>query len=86
MMDDIVVLYFLKAIEANKAGNIELSNVRCCIHSSAILSIFIYHLYKIGDFNPTGGLSLRHIYVWILKNKEKYNNREIKAMIDKLQN
>jgi len=80
--NDIVALYFLKAHQAYKKGNKSLINVRCCTHSSAVLSVFIYHYYKISGTNPIHGLRISHVNKWIVGNRSLFRNREVLELID----
>lgn len=79
-----MVLYFLKAFEADLKGNPNLINVKCCTQSSPILSLFVYHFYKISETSPLAGLSIVHIYNWILENQTSYKTQEIIKLIGRL--
>lgn len=84
LIDEIMVLYFLKAYEADRNGNPNLMNVKCCTQSSPLLSLFIYNFYKSSESNPVHGLPIVHIYKWIVQSQSSFESIEIKELLDRL--
>jgi|GEM_PF-3307950 len=63
-LDEITLLFLLKAYRNNITGDDYLYNLSCCYSQNPYLLLFVQHFYRISEIDPTTGLLLSDVYEW----------------------
>jgi len=84
IVDEIVIMFYLKVYKNNLLGNDYMYNLSCNSNSNAFVLLFVQHFYKISNYDPTIGLLSKDVYNWARKENKFINKPNFELLFNEI--